>query len=321
MTAHHYKDMTMAEYQAAVDALSKSMLSELADCPARFKYRYIDGNKQAETEALRVGSAVHTLALEPEKWKAGYHVMPTTYFNDKGEEKPWRNDPRMSVYQDAMFQAGYDAQKDEDQKLIFVARPGAKLVLGRDQYEMIEQMAESLAKDPYALSLLKAPGYVESSIIWDHEHENEETGETTTIKMKTRPDLMRNDHLHVDLKTAQSVNPEIFFRNAVDHNYDLSVAIASLGHKALTGQDMDNYVFIAIEKEPPFLVSCFESVGPIGGELSGLSYLDYGRAHLQSLLNKYLACKAAKSWPGYVEKIETMGVPQYALKKFLERGF
>lgn len=320
MTAHHYKDMTMDEYQSSTDAQSKSMLSELADCPARYKHRYIDGNAKPKTEALHIGSAVHTLALEPEKWKAGYYVMPTTYFNDKGEKKPWRNDKRMKVYQDAMLEAGYDMQKDEDEGLIFNPGPKAKLVLDTADYQMIEQMAESLTKDPFALSLLKAPGYVESSVFWDQVYTDPDSGEVTTIKMKMRPDLMRNDGVMPDIKTARSVNPDIFFRDSLENNYDLSVAISFAGYEALHGKEPDNYVFVAIEKEAPFLVSCFETVMPMG-EVSNLSYLDYGRAHLNHLLKKYIDCKKTGVWPGYVDKIETMKIPNWAMQKFMMDGF
>ena len=71
-------------------------------------------------------------------------------------------------------------------------------------------MANSLLKNSLALSLLKSDGYVEASIFW----ENEEG-----MKFRCRPDFMRNDGLLVDLKTAESVRPENFYKNANNFNY------------------------------------------------------------------------------------------------------
>lgn len=39
-----HKDMGIDEYHSHKDIISKSMLSDFADCPARFKHSYIDGN-------------------------------------------------------------------------------------------------------------------------------------------------------------------------------------------------------------------------------------------------------------------------------------
>ena len=98
--AQFYKNMPIDEYHGHRDVLSKSGLGKFADCPARFKHLYLDGNEPPPTKSLRMGNAVHVLALEPELWKEGYHIMPSSYFNDKGEKKLWRNDSRMQVVQD-----------------------------------------------------------------------------------------------------------------------------------------------------------------------------------------------------------------------------
>lgn len=323
-----FKDMDIDTYHSHNDILSKSMLTEFADCPARFKHHYIDNKPKRQTKSLRLGSAVHVLALEPDKWKSGYHVMPTTYFDDKGEEKPWRNDPRMKVYEDQMLSAGYDIDFGPDKKKIFVERSDSKIILTRPEFETVEKMAEALTRDPYALALLKSPGYVESSIFFDYLHTNddgeplidEETGEQVVTRVRTRPDLNRNDTVQVDLKTARSVKPDLFFSDAFNMNYDLSAALGTEGFKALHGQDPDEYVFIAVESTEPYLISCFDSTKPMDA-LGGLSYLDYGRAHLRHLMNRLHECKKTGIWPGYQVGIKPMKIPQWAVRNFMERGF
>lgn len=319
MATQFYKDMPIEEYHGHQDILSKSMLGDFADCPARFKHRHIDNKPEKKTKSLRLGSAVHTLALEPEKWEAGYHVLPTTYFNAEGKEKPFKNDIRMQVVQDEYAAAGYDVYKNDDKQWVVEDNPKGKTIISKSEHETVEQMAEALTKNSYAVSLLKAPGYVESSIFFDMEVENPETGEIETIKMRTRPDLMRNDSLAVDLKTAESVKPEFFFKRALDYHYDLSPAITEAGHMAHFGKPLDNYAFVAIESTEPYLVECFHSTEPMG-DMQGLTYMEYGQAHLESLLGQYLVCRKTGVWPGYQKKIGGMQVPGYAVKRYIEKG-
>lgn len=315
MTAEFFKDMPIEEYHSKKDFISKSMLSEFADCPARFKFHFIDNYPKPESKSLRMGSAVHTLALEPETWKGNYHIMPTTYFDDKGVEKAWRNDKRMKVYQDQMQAAGYNININDDKEMEFEARTDSKIILTKDEYDSVEQMAESLTKNAYAFSLLKSPGYVESSIFYDYMTEDGEL-----IQCRTRPDLNRNDGLLVDLKTAASVKPEFFFKSAFDLHYDLSVAMSFHGYNELHGKPPEDYAFIGVENTAPFLVECWESTTPMT-ELNGMSYLEYGLAHFKHLMERYAQCRAANNWPGYQERIGSMKIPGWAMKNFMLNGF
>jgi hypothetical protein len=283
------KSMTIDEYHQQTDYLSKSMLSELADCPARFKYKYIDGNDKQQTASMRLGNAVHVLALEPEIWKDNYHILPETYFNDKGEEKPFRADPRMQAYKDEMEKAG------------------DRIVLKRDEYERVEQMAESLTRNQFALALLKAEGYPEASIFWQED----------STPLRCRPDFMRNDGLIVDLKTCRSAKPSFFQKDAWNMHYDVSVALTARGYNALYEQQPDNYVFLCIETEPPYIVEAYETHKPMD-DFTGLSYQEIGEMRLTNLLNDYRECVANDHWPGYVGKISTMKAPRWAVNQLME---
>lgn len=311
--------MPIEEYHSKKDYLSKSMLGDFADCPARFKHMHIDNAQPKQTKSLRLGSAVHTLALEPELWQGGYHVLPATYYNKDGEEQPFRNDLRMDVVQDQYQAAGYEVFKDDDKKWQIKENEKSKVILTKKEFELVEKMANALAKDNYAVSILKASGFVESSIFFDYEIEDPLTGEIIKIPMRCRPDLTRNDSVLADVKIAQSVKPEFFNKSAYDYHYDLSVAISFAGYESYHGKPADNYVFVAVESVEPFLVECFESIKPMD-ELSGISYLDYGRAHLDALLRDYVQCKRENIWPGYQRKIGSMTVPHWALNKYIQKG-
>lgn len=318
--AKFYKDMDIDVYHSHKDIISKSMLGDFADCPARFKHKYIDGNVQPKSKSLRLGNAVHTLALEPELWQAGYHRLPTTYFDNEGTKKAFKNDIRMQVVQDQYEQAGYTVTKNEQKQWVVTPGEKAKVILSQAEYVQVEAMANSLAKNNFACSILKAPGYVESSIFFDYEVENPETGEIEIVKMRTRPDLMRNDSLLADLKIARSVEPDLFHKDAFYYHYPLCVAVAYAGYEALHGKQPDNYVFVTVEQAEPHLVECYESLMPMD-EMTGLTYLDYGRQHLNALMQRYVVCRANNTWPGYQTKIGSMKIPGWAIRKFIEEGF
>ncbi len=267
---------TIHDYHSSV-GLSKSMLSVLADCPARFHYQYILGGKGEDTPSLRLGNAMHVLALEPDLWAKGYHVLPEGH----------RRDAR--------------TEKHKEQTLIADGR----VMITTKEHETVLGMAEALVKNPTALSLLKSPGRVESSIYW----------QDGDLQLRCRPDLLRNDALVVDLKTARSVKPSLFFKDAFNMHYDLSVALTNRGYEALNGKPLDNYIFLCIESEPPYLIEAYESFRPpVDGDgfHSGMSYLELGNGRLDALLAVFKHCFAMKTWPGYCEKIEPMGYPRWA---------
>lgn len=272
MTATLFKDMPMSDYQAATDHLSKTMLSVGADCWAKFKYQFIDGNYQSkDTDSLRIGSAVHTLALEPQKWNAKYYVLPQDY----------------------------DGRTKEGKIIKAEAEETGKKILKHDDVVDIKGMAKALTEHPLAIGLLKSPGYVESSIFW----------EQSGVQMKCRPDLMRNDGLIVDIKTCKSAHPRIFGSDAYKFKYPLSVAITCAGYEALYGKMPEEYVFLCIETEAPYMISCFSSF--TGNQLS-MSVLDHGRLQLECLLDEFKKCRDSGVWPAYQDTIEPLKLPAYA---------
>lgn len=279
MTAELFKEMPNEEYHSRTDALSKSMLSVFSDCAARFKYQYLDGGQQEDTKSLRLGSAVHTLALEPEKFAATYHILPEGHRND--------------------------ARTDKHKEQITLA--DGRIMLKTQEYQQVMDMAEALTKNAYALSLLKSPGYVEASIFWD-----DEDGQM----YRCRPDLMRNDSLLVDLKTCRSAKPSLFEKDGWNYHYHLSAALTSRGYKALYDKPPEDYVYIAIESEPPHIIECYNAFDTFD-ELSGLSYHAMGEWELAKLIDQYKICKATDTWPGYNGKITPMKAPRWAVNRMM----
>lgn len=284
-----FESYDIEEYHKQKTVLSKSMLCDLLppSCPAKFKFYHLDGGAKEETKALRVGTAVHLLALEPEKFAQAYHVLPEGF----------RRDARTEKYQHELAQA--------------TGRP----MLSKKEHAQVLAMADAIRKNPIALKLLDAKGLVEASIFWEEPDEDENK---PPQKFRCRPDFMRTDGLVIDLKTCRSAHPATFERDAYNYHYAMSAALTGRGYKAYYGKEMENYVFLAIESEPPYLISAFDSNRPFD-DVSGLTYLEVGDKLLDTCVSLYKKCKETNNWPAYQENIKAMGVPYWA-EKFIQEG-
>ena len=271
-------DIAPERYHARLDFVSKSMLSVFADSPAKFKYVYLDGGEKPESDAMRLGTAAHLYALEPEKFSGRYYVMPDGI----------RRDERTKAYQEQL------------------AIAAGRTILKPAERDQIEGMANSLMRNPKAVALLKGDKAIETSIFWrDAEH---------GVNLRCRPDVIRlSDGVIVNLKTTRSARPETFFRAAYDMHYDVSVAMESRGFQAATGRQAAEYVFLAIETEPPYIVEAFNSFEACTDE--GLTYRDIGEYRLRKLLARYSECVRENRWPSYQDNISPMRVPAWELKR------
>jgi hypothetical protein len=273
------EDLSIEDYHARKDVISKSMLADM-DCPARFKWKYLDGGKEPDSDCLNIGNAVHTLALEPKLFHERFYVI--------GEGI--RRDKRTEAFKEVISEAG------------------TRKLIAHNDFKDIQGMAASLAGNKWALALLQGSGKIEPSIFW--------TDEETGIPLRCRPDFMRDDGLIVDLKTGHTAEPEGFMRTAWNLGYDMSAAMTSEGYRALTGKMPDNYVFLVVEKEPPYIIEAYDSFRPCDpADPAHLTYHDAGAFRFRQALNQYKQCRDTNNWPAYSGKISPMKVPYYGLKQ------
>ena len=148
-------------------------------------------------------------------------------------------------------------------------------------------MARAVHHHPMAALLLSA-GKPETSIWWD----DPDTG----MRCKCRPDWS-NGGLCVDLKTTTDASPKGFARSVVNFRYHVQAA-----HYLAAGL-FDQFVFIAVEKEAPFAVACYELDADALAEGQRLRDRD-----LQRIAN----CRAMAAWPGYGDELQTLSLPGWA---------
>ena len=292
------EDMEMSDYHAFGDftkhpddyVLSKSMLIKLVDCPARFRYEYMTEKEEVEKDHLNVGTAVHTLALEPEKFDDLFYKIP----------EGMRRDKRTDEYKRCMAEAG------------------TRSMLTHKDYQNILGMAEALSADPLARALFDGPGYIESSIFFTHPE--------TRLRLRVRPDWFRKDgKLIINIKTSHSANPNLFNDTAANFCYDIGAAMELMAVEQIMGPDPErNYVLMVIEPSPPHVISVFDTIRPMtldnDYDNTRTTYAEAGRARLEKALSRFIECYQNNDWPGYVSGVDPMRYPGWMMKRVLETG-
>jgi len=127
----------------------------------------------------------------------------------------------------------------------------------------------------------------------------------TGAKLKFRPDICIPDlDLIADIKTTQDASPQAFARDVVKYSYHLSAAMYAYGYELVTGRKLESFVFIVVEKNPPYAVAVYE--------LDQASMQAGYRLYRQAI-DKYNECTRTGHWPGYSDAIQSLSLPNWAL--------
>lgn len=244
-------------------AISKSGLDRINQSPAHYQ-SWLSEPRQ-ETPALIFGSAAHCQVLEPES------------FWDRYIESPDGIDRRTSAGKLAWA--------------AFEKTAAGKIPLKKDDVERLQKIATSINTHPSAAELLQ-DGIAEASCF----------AEIWGVDVKCRPDWLRDDGIVVDLKTTDDASPDAFSRSVAKYRYHVQAAFYS-DILAIRGRPVSAFIFIAVEKTPPYAVSVFE-LDP--------SSLEAGRDAYQRNLDTYKRCVETGQWPAYSNAIETLSLPRWA---------
>lgn len=174
-----------------------------------------------------------------------------------------------------------------------------RTILNPEQWKTIHAMRDALMAHPAANALLTGvPGEAEKSVYW--------IDATTGVLCRCRPDWWRDDNLIVDLKTTEDASPEGFARSIAKFRYDVQDAFYTDGVQQATGKRPKAFVFIAVEKKPPYGVGVY---------VLDAETKDLGRAQYQHDLRVYAECVRTGEWPGYGDKIQTISLPAWHANK------
>ena len=174
-----------------------------------------------------------------------------------------------------------------------------RTILNPDQWQTIHAMRNALMAHPAANALLtNIPGEAEKSVYW--------LDALTGVLCRCRPDWWRDDNVIVDLKTTEDASQEGFARSMAKFRYDVQAAYYLDGVQAATRKRPKAFVFIAVEKKPPYGVGVY---------VLDAESLELGRAQYQHDLRIYAECVRTGEWPGYGDKIQTISLPGWHANK------
>jgi hypothetical protein len=261
---------TNLEYHSDTTRISKSGLDLINKSPAHYYQRYLSGqHEEKSSKALEIGSAVHMAVLEPELFAETYAIYPEL---------------------DRRTKAGKEAFE------AFIEQNANKAFLSASDFQQCLALAESVKSHEKAAKLLES-GKAEQTITWD----DLETG----APCKARPDFVTErmgSTFIVDLKTTEDASPRAFSRSAYKYRYHVQAAFYLDGYEQAHGVTPEAFIFVAVEKTPPYLVACY---------VYGPEELNLARATYRANLATYLECLNSQSWPGYPALIHPLELPNY----------
>lgn len=193
--------------------ICKSQLDDIALNPAVYVWRKYAPVDETRTAALDMGSALHCLLLEPDRFDSRYAVAPD--FNRRTNEG-----------------------KKSEQAFLRDCAGLSITVLNAEQSRKLRLMRESVLSHPAARWLLEADGYCEASIYW-------KDGETDEL-CRIRPDkFLTARPIIMDIKKVADMAR--FARHVEEFRYHVQDAFYREGFYQHFG-DYPQFVFIAVSE-------------------------------------------------------------------------
>ena len=271
-----YDNLSMEDYHAD-PALSRSDLMQLKRNPMKFKVQ--KNLIKDKSDAFNIGTAGHAAILEPATYWDNIAVAPTSVLGKNGSRNT-------NKYRDWAADS---------------ARIG-KTIITQDQSAMVQGMVESVFSNPAhttAASIFSnRQAIVEQSIFFKDA--------THGFICKVRPDIRLTHHAKVltDLKTCQDASQDAFSRDSARYGYDVQAAYYLTGASRATGDDYQDFLFVCVEKEPPFCVAVYRADSEM---------VNAGRQKIRPLIELYNQCLNSNQWPGYPDQVVDLSLPRWAV--------
>ena len=206
---------TNAEYHSQTDYIGSSGLKVIFK---KSVYHYLNMPKLEPTDSMRLGTAVHTALLEPEKFDDEVIVLPELNLRTK-------------------------AGREERDAIMEKAERG-QVVIKEDDLKVIQAIERNFKNDRLALAICEG-GVVEAS----------HYGVIEGIKVRCRPDVYQPDRGIIgDVKTCQDNSPRAFKSDVYKYGYHLQAVFYAETLTHVLGKKFSpfDFRFIAVETKYPF---------------------------------------------------------------------
>lgn len=269
-----YPGILNSDYHAETPPYSSSLIKKM-NVPLVAQYAM--DHPQPYKEAFRVGGAIHKYLLEREDFETEYLTGIDCARRSRADREEW------SLWFSAHGADGFAIINNPAAEWngLFEAETGKNLVKP-EEIAAIAMMAESVAASANARRLLEG-GQAESSVYW--------TDSETELPLKCRPDYL--SAFCSDLKSCRSADPRLFANSCHELGYHISAAMYQEGLREVTGE-IHPFLFIAIEKTPPFLCAVYK-LDDAATELGRDLFHHYAR--------KLANCLYTGEWPGLEDNL------------------
>ena len=252
-------------------ALSNSGMTELLRCPARFKARLDEAEQgRADTQALLFGRLLHCIVLEPEALESRYRAKL------------------------------HNGNSKEGRAEIAAAKADSVELVPEKTWHDAHNMAHALREHPVLKSAQDKESEV--SVYW--------TELDGVVPCKARVDMLATipafGPVAIDIKTACDASPGELERSIIKYGYNRQAVWYLRGLRA-AGRDVRAFIFLAVEKEPPHIVTAFT----VSEGAQALALED-----IQHCVETFAGCMSSGMWPGYTTSpIVELDVPAWAYKR------
>ncbi len=224
--------------------------------------------KITQTKAMLIGSVVHVATLEPDVFESDY-------------VRSEKFDKRTNIGKLAAEQ--------------FADQNDGKEIIEPDVYDLAAYIRDSLHSSSIVRDLLRG-GKAEHSAYW----EDFETGELCRV----RPDMAQPGCI-IDLKTTQDASAAGFAKSVATFGYHLQDAYYSEGWTQAGGGKVDNFLFLAVEKDPPYAWAIYELDQDARAE---------GQAIMRHALNLFHNCRESNHYPAFSHEVTQLALPPWSFK-------
>lgn len=280
-----HKNLNNNEYHGSFGFSSSQLKALIEHTPAHLQYGMTAHREP--TASMALGTAVHSLVLEPFRFNDDFVIAPVVDKRTKIGKEIWAN---------------------------FEADSAGKTLINAAQFEQASAMADSVRNHPIAGALLDDI-VVESSVYWWYRSMDPDDDTKYKEMLKVRPDaICRKYPVIIDLKSTADGSYSGFIKSIQNYYYHMSAAmylegvnqcrplLEEMRHFAYT-----KFIFVCVENAAPYLTSVYE-LSP--------EYLDIGKTLYRRALHA-LRYGRENDWPGFPDEVRIIEPPGWASRGFI----
>lgn len=276
-----FKGMPEVEYHARPE-LSSTEARLILQSPAKYRWRKDHPPLIAPSKKFDVGSAVHAKVLG-----VGCEVV---------------------VIPQEVLASNGAISTSAAKAFVADAREQGLIPLKREEFEPIDAQAEAVLAHPGARALFGQAGDAEVTVIG--------TDPVSGVAVRARFDFLPTgvkaggpSRVAVNMKTTRDGSPKAFTRAIADYGYDVQRSWYLDALRYVTGEDAE-LVFVAVEKEPPYLVAVHQLP---------TMWAEMGATKAKVARRTYAECVKWGDWPGYGTGVHLLTPPTWLVFEHEEK--